>query len=183
MYPKVTIHYCAKCKWHNRAVWYLQEIIQTFGDPEKFVAEVSLCPVYDKPGLFQIVASKEDGDNTILYQRKMKKGSLPQTEEFYYDGFPDSKFLKVLIRNYFFPAENLGHVDRHTSQLVDGTENLRLNHRSPIQTDTSIQCQDCGTEWVPYKVHLFRLDDRFTGGLLQSKLYLLRDGVKKKIDC
>lgn len=143
MYPKITIHYCAKCKWHNRAVWYLQEIIQTFGEPEKSVAEVSLCPVYDKPGLFQIVASKVDGDHTILYQRKMKKGDLPQSEDFYYDGFPDSKFVKVLIRNYFFPLENLGHVDRHSSQLVDGTERIRLSDKSPAVADGVNLCKDC----------------------------------------
>lgn len=107
------------------------------------MAEVSLCPVYDKPGLFQIVASKEDGDNTILYQRKMKKGDSPQTEEFYHDGFPDSKFVKVLIRNYFFPQENLGHVDRHSSQLVDGTEKLKLDQKSTVLVDGSNKCRDC----------------------------------------
>lgn len=121
--PKVTIYYCAKCKWQNRAIWYLQEVLQTFSDPEShFVAEVSLCPVYDQPGLFEVDVTK-DGESTIIYKRKMKKSTEPQAESYYYDGFPDSKLLKILIRNNLFPESNLGHVDGHSAD----TQGLMLN--------------------------------------------------------
>lgn len=108
----------------------MQEILQTFGEPEKFVAEISLCPVYDCPGLFQIVASKAEGEKTVLYQRKMKRSETAQTEDFYFDGFPDSKFVKVLIRNHFFPEEKLGHVDGHVAQLVDGVRGSLISEES-----------------------------------------------------
>lgn len=111
--PKVSIHYCARCKWQNRAVWYLQEILQTFSDPEKnLVPEVSVCPSYDNPGLFEIRVTKEDQSEKIIYKRKMKKLDLDQSAEYYYDGFPDSKLLKVLLRDELFPEEKLGHAER-----------------------------------------------------------------------
>lgn len=119
MIPKVTIEYCAKCKWQNRAVWYLQEVLQTFSEPGKnLVAEVAVCPLYDKPGVFQVVVASERGEK-VIYRRRMKKATEPQNEPFYYDGFPDSKLLKVLIRNELFPELRLGHVDGATDKLAD----------------------------------------------------------------
>lgn len=119
MLPKVKIEFCAKCKWHNRAVWYLQEIMQTFSDPEKnLVKEVALCPSYDKPGIFEVTVEKEDGV-VMIYKRKLKKSAEPQTESFYFDGFPDSKLLKNLIRNELFPDQGLGHVDGKSDTLQD----------------------------------------------------------------
>lgn len=113
-YPRVVIEYCAACKWHNRAVWYLQEILQTFGSPEKhFIPEVALQPVYDSPGIFQITLCKsQDGEPQIIYKRRLKKAKESQSASYYYDGFPDSKLLKSLLRNILFPTENLGHIDR-----------------------------------------------------------------------
>lgn len=120
MLPKVTIQFCAKCKWQNRAIWYVLEILQTFSDPEKnLIAEVSVCPMYDQPGLFQVLVSTENGTDKVIYRRKMKKSELPQTEEFYYDGFPDSKLLKILLRNELFPEAGLGHADGTAIQLAD----------------------------------------------------------------
>ena len=29
-YPRIIIQYCHQCKWQNRAIWYLQEFLQTF---------------------------------------------------------------------------------------------------------------------------------------------------------
>lgn len=118
MLPKVTIEFCAKCKWHNRAVWYAQEILQTFSDPESnLVAEIALCPSYSQPGLFQVTVEDDKGKRPI-YRRRMKKSDSPQTEAFYYDGFPDSKLLKQLIRNALFPSVALGHVDGKESLLT-----------------------------------------------------------------
>ena len=28
-YPRIIIQYCHQCKWQNRAIWYLQEFLQT----------------------------------------------------------------------------------------------------------------------------------------------------------
>ncbi|KAF3992174.1 hypothetical protein FT663_01309 [Candidozyma haemuli var. vulneris] len=109
--PKVSISYCARCKWQNRAVWYLQEILQTFSDPEKnLIPEVAVCPSYDNPGLFEISVTK-DNQEQIVYKRKMKKSDVDQSAEYYYDGFPDSKLLKVLLRNALFPEAGLGHAE------------------------------------------------------------------------
>lgn len=111
--PSVAIEFCAKCKWHNRAIWYTQEVLQTFSDPEKnLVTEVNVRPRYDQPGLFQVLVSR-DGNEKVIYRRKMKKTEEKQDEDFYYDGFPDSKLLKQLIRNELFPEQGLGHVDKH----------------------------------------------------------------------
>lgn len=117
-HPKVTIEFCAKCKWHNRAVWYLLEIMQTFSDPDSnLVAEVALCPLYDKPGIFEVRVSAADSADKVIYRRRLKKSEAPQSEPFYYDGFPDSKLLKVLVRNTLFPAQGLGHVDGQSGTL------------------------------------------------------------------
>lgn len=118
--PKVIIEFCAKCKWHNRAIWYTQEVLQTFSDPEKnLVTEVSVRPIYDQPGLFQVLVSNTDSKVKVIYRRKMKKSPDAQSEPFYYDGFPDSKLLKQLIRNELFPELGLGHVDGSPTLLAE----------------------------------------------------------------
>lgn len=118
--PKVSIEYCARCKWQNRAIWYLQEILQTFGDPEgSFVAEVSVVPSYDQPGLFRVTTTSAEGKEAIVYWRRMKKLDEAQDEAYYFDGFPDSKLLKVLIRNELFPGQQMGHVDGRAGQLTE----------------------------------------------------------------
>lgn len=118
MLPKVRIDFCAKCKWHNRAVWYAQEILQTFSDPESnLVAEIALCPSYTNGGLFQVTVENEAGE-TVIYRRRMKKSADEQAEAYYYDGFPDSKLLKQLIRNALFPDVGLGHVEGKDSLLT-----------------------------------------------------------------
>lgn len=117
--PKVTIEFCAKCKWHNRAVWYVQEIMQTFSDPEtNLVDEISVRPIYDKPGLFQVLVSTDSATEKVIYRRKMKKSEEDQSADFYFDGFPDLKLLKQLIRNELFPQLGLGHVDGKTDLLT-----------------------------------------------------------------
>ncbi|GBL52604.1 hypothetical protein ACI3LY_004875 [Candidozyma auris] len=110
--PKVSIYYCARCKWQNRAVWYMQEVLQTFSDPEKnLVPEVALCPSFENPGLFQITVTTEQGEQ-IVYKRRMKKVAVEeQSEAYYYDGFPDSKLVKNLIRDALFPESGLGHAE------------------------------------------------------------------------
>lgn len=122
-YPRVSIEFCAACKWHNRGVWYLQEIMQTFHDPEKnFIPEIALHPVYNQPGLFQVVVTSDaNSAPSIIYKRKFKNKDVAQDEDYYFDGFPDSKLLKSLIRDKLFPQEQLGHIDKYKDVLNDGT--------------------------------------------------------------
>lgn len=123
---KVSIEYCNKCKWQNRAVWYLQELLMTFDGK---INEISLLPNNDAPGTFKVSLSNGDS-HRIIYQKRMKKTTEPQTEPWYYDGFPDSKFLKVLIRNEIMPNEQMGHLDRY--------DNYSLN-----EGPSAPHCADC----------------------------------------
>lgn len=125
-YPKVIIQYCAKCKWQNRAVWYLQEVLQTFNDFEKnlVVKEVSVQPSFEQPGLFLVILLKTEEDElkpleeVVIYKKKFKKTTEAQNDDFYYDGFPDSKFLKTLIRDQLSPDEKLGHIDKYQGDAL-----------------------------------------------------------------
>lgn len=114
--PKVAIEFCSKCKWHNRAVWYLQEVMQTF---EGQVTEIALLPRADAPGLFRVSIHIDGAGTKTVYQRRYKKTDAPQDEPFFYDGFPDSKFLKRLIRDELFPDKALGHVEHGAEMLCD----------------------------------------------------------------
>lgn len=150
-YPRVIIEYCAKCKWQNRAVWYLQELLQTF-DGKLF--EISLKPVYDTPGIFKVVLEKSNSDGDIIYQKKLKKTQEPQNEGYYYDGFPDSKFLKVLLRNELFPDENLGHIDKYDSsnKLNEGEPQPKGNQSETSETSETSEkhkeseCEPCKSQ-------------------------------------
>lgn len=119
-FPKVNIEFCAKCKWHNRAIWYVQEILQTFSKPGvNLIEDISVQPRYDFPGLFRIVAHKNENESKILYLRRFKSEvDDALIEDYVYEGFPDSKFLKTLLRDYLFPDNNLGHIDRGTEREV-----------------------------------------------------------------
>lgn len=133
-YPRVVIQFCASCKWHLRAVWYLQEIMQTFSDQDKnFIPEIAVQPIYDQPGVFQVLVMKESNNAPeILYKKKSKKSQVPQSEEFYYDGFPDSKFLKALLRDKLFPSQSLGHIDKYQSGLNEGRRDSTCHECSKL---------------------------------------------------
>lgn len=125
-YPRVIIQFCAKCKWHNRAVWYLQEVLQTFNDSDRnlVVRDVSVQPSYEQPGLFQVILLQSEADehkpldDVAIYKKKFKKTTSAQDEDFYYDGFPDSKFLKTLIRDRLSPDQKLGHIDKYQGDAL-----------------------------------------------------------------
>lgn len=110
-YPKVTIRYCAKCKWQNRAFWYMQELFQSF----EVLLDISLQPVYDEAGIFMVIITESKDKSTIIYQRKYKNPELAeklgydQTKPYFYDGFPDSKFLKLLVKQNLNQEVELGH--------------------------------------------------------------------------
>ncbi|CAK9441350.1 uncharacterized protein LODBEIA_P52180 [Lodderomyces beijingensis] len=109
--PRIVIQYCTKCKWTNRAIWYTQELFQTFADPAVDIAEIALQPIVDKPGTFQVLLQVDD-EVTTVFRRKFKKsqnqsynagtgggdgdGDGDGSDE--YDGFPDAKFLKALVK-------------------------------------------------------------------------------------
>lgn len=59
-YPKISIVFCTKCKWNLRSAWYLQELLQTFGDN---LGEVSLIP--GESGEFKIIGQLDAKDQKI----------------------------------------------------------------------------------------------------------------------
>ncbi|KAI5954945.1 hypothetical protein KGF54_001506 [Candida jiufengensis] len=93
---KIKIKYCTKCKWTNRAIWYTQEILQTFSPPT--ISEVSLVPEIINPGTFEVYISRTHEE--LLYRRKMKQdfGLSEKEKKVTYEGFPDAKLLKNLIK-------------------------------------------------------------------------------------
>lgn len=89
---KIRILYCPACGWMLRAAWIAQEILSTFtGD----VQAVSLEPVVENPGLFQVWLS-----DSLIWCRKKNKG------------FPQAKELKKKIRDILCPDRDLGHLDQ-----------------------------------------------------------------------
>ncbi|KAK6455267.1 Rdx family-domain-containing protein [Scheffersomyces xylosifermentans] len=179
-YPKVIIQYCAKCKWQNRAIWYVQELLQTF--PE-VLHDISIQPIYDQPGIFAIVVQIDDlTEQQIVYKRRFKSAELAmkygdkdglQREEYYYDGFPDAKFVKILIRNSLEAANGgvgevkLGHhVDRDAGsnfltsggkeksgkEVDEGVDEKGGKSRKEVDTKQNIEdldpldCKECKIE-------------------------------------
>ena len=97
--PRIIIQFCTKCKWTNRAIWYAQELFQTFGDSQ-LIGDISLQPIVEIPGTFQILVQIGD-DVELIYRRRFKKDGNdldPQLASVSYEGFPDAKFLKNLVR-------------------------------------------------------------------------------------
>ncbi|KAG5420078.1 hypothetical protein I9W82_001958 [Candida metapsilosis] len=97
--PRIIIQFCTKCKWTNRAIWYAQELFQTFGDSQ-LIGDISLQPIVEIPGTFQILVQIGD-DVDLIYRRRFKKDGNdldPQLASVSYAGFPDAKFLKNLVR-------------------------------------------------------------------------------------
>jgi len=122
VYPKIVIQYCSKCKWQNRAFWYLQEILQSF---EEVILDVSLQPVFDKPGTFAIILYNNSSDFKIIYKRKFKNPDLAvkfgedQLQPYFYDGFPDAKFVKLLIKQNLDKDVSIGaHVVRSSTDML-----------------------------------------------------------------
>lgn len=89
---KITIKYCAQCRWLARSAWMAQEILGTF---DQEVDELSLLP--GTGGIFEITAN-----DTLIWSRK-EQGRFPEITE-----------LKKLIRDVIAPEKNLGCMDRKT---------------------------------------------------------------------
>lgn len=86
----VTITYCTQCRWLLRAAWLAQELLTTF---EEDLNRVSLVP--GTGGIFEVHL-----DDKLLFSRQ------------HAERFPESKELKLLIRDQIDPERHLGHSDR-----------------------------------------------------------------------
>lgn len=91
MKPSITIEYCPKCNWLLRAAYMAQEVLTTFTDDVK---SVTLQP------------SEEGGSYKIFVNEK----KIFDRKE--YNGFPEIKEIKQMIRDIVNPDKNLGHADR-----------------------------------------------------------------------
>ncbi|KAI5964947.1 hypothetical protein CANMA_003457 [Candida margitis] len=105
-YPRIIIQFCTKCKWTNRAIWYAQELFQTFD--ANTIADISLQPIVEIPGTFQVLI--QVGSVTeLIYRRKFKKDGDDldlKLAKVSYEGFPDAKFLKNLVRDKISEIES-----------------------------------------------------------------------------
>jgi selT/selW/selH-like putative selenoprotein len=91
MKPTVVIEYCPKCGWLLRAAYMAQEILATFTDD---VNQVSLKPS-EISGSYKIFI----GDKKIFDRKE-------------YNGFPEIKEIKQMVRDIVNPGKSLGHADR-----------------------------------------------------------------------
>ena len=91
MKPSVVIEYCPKCGWLLRAAYMAQEILTTFTDD---IRSVTLQPS-EIGGSYKIFI-----DEKKIFDRKE------------YNGFPEIKEIKQLVRDLVNPGKNLGHADR-----------------------------------------------------------------------
>ncbi|CAR28363.1 hypothetical protein ZYGR_0R00970 [Zygosaccharomyces rouxii] len=122
-FPKVSIVFCIKCKWNLRSSWYMQELLQTFGDQ---LGEVSLIP--GPQGQFKILGQeKEDGEEIIIWDRSVE------------GGFPDSKCLKQRVKALLFHDEvSIGkHNEKNSKVGSSQSELLRSNETC------GSDCKDC----------------------------------------
>lgn len=92
---KISITYCAQCRWLLRSTWMAQEILTTF-DGE--IDELTLIP--STGGIFQIQAN-----NTLIWCRKAM------------GGFPEITELKQRVRDVIAPEMSLGCIDRKVKKV------------------------------------------------------------------
>ena len=88
--PRLTIVYCAQCRWLLRAAWMAQELLTTF---EAELEEAALRP--GTGGVFEV---QLDGETVWSRQAQGR--------------FPEIKELKRLVRDRIAPGKDLGHSDK-----------------------------------------------------------------------
>ncbi|GIW99037.1 MAG: hypothetical protein KatS3mg111_2370 [Pirellulaceae bacterium] len=93
--PRVEITYCTQCRWMLRSVWYLQELLVTFGD---ILGEATLIP--STGGVFEIRVQTAHDRSELIWDRRRD------------GGFPDVKWLKQQVRDRIAPDMSLGHSDQ-----------------------------------------------------------------------
>ncbi|KAI5965936.1 uncharacterized protein KGF55_001300 [Candida pseudojiufengensis] len=148
-HTKVSIKYCTKCKWSNRAIWYVQELLQTFSSP--IINEYSILPEFENAGIFEIYISQTSQSQSneskeitrqvhtkLIYRRKMKKDPKlnKDVEDVTYDGFPDAKLLKNLVRQQL-EKWDLQNNDNGVSSTNDLGEHLKRGDKGNLLNDGS----------------------------------------------
>jgi selenoprotein W-related protein len=88
--PRVSITYCAKCRFLPRAAWLAQELLTTFAEE---LGAVTLVP--GDGGVFQVRVADE------LVACRVRDG-----------GFPELAALKRSLRDRVAPGRELGHSER-----------------------------------------------------------------------
>lgn len=134
-YPKITIVFCLRCKWNLRSAWYLQELLQTFGEE---LGEVSLVP--GPVGTFKVLGYKNSSNEEseiVIWDRSLD------------GGFPDSKYLKQRVKEMLFDnSVSIGsHIERKTvaGELLVAKKQADSNN-SNTEDDASNdqkECVDC----------------------------------------
>lgn len=123
-YPKISIQFCTRCKWNLRSAWYLQELLQTFGDA---LGEVSLIP--GEMGEFRVLGQLDENSKPIcIWDRKVD------------NGFPDSKYLKQRVRALLF--NNTVKVGEHIER-TSGLKNTTGQKESPGTLVQQEECREC----------------------------------------
>jgi selenoprotein W-related protein len=89
---RLSIEYCAGCRWMLKSFWLAQELLTTF---ESDIDSVTLIPGRTTSGIFAI---KYNGGD-LLWDRKEQ------------GGFPSPKGLKQIVRDLVAPEQFLGHSD------------------------------------------------------------------------
>lgn len=95
MKPTVVIEYCPKCGWLLRAAYMAQEILTSFTDD---VSAVTLRPS-EIGGSYKIYINDK-----IIFDRKE------------YNGFPEIKLIKQMVRDVVNPGKSLGHADKRSGE-------------------------------------------------------------------
>ncbi|AQZ19138.1 (ZYRO0F02288g) [Zygosaccharomyces parabailii] len=123
-YPKVSIVFCLKCKWGLRSAWYLQELLQTFGDQ---LGEVSLVP--GPTGQFKIIGEEKEHLNVIIWDRSVD------------GGFPDSKYLKQRVKALLFHDEV--SIGKHNEKNAVSDQSEQLKTGPDVKERARDNCSDC----------------------------------------
>ncbi|OJJ03198.1 hypothetical protein ASPVEDRAFT_63004 [Aspergillus versicolor CBS 583.65] len=140
-HPRITVQYCTQCKWMLRAAYFAQELLSTFNTD---IGEIALVPrtggVFTVT-IFPTTTTAEDGDGTILWDRKRD------------GGFPEVKELKSRVRNVIDPTRNLGHTDRALKKGVEAAEAATASTSTstsapgpgpgPAASGKDAECEDC----------------------------------------
>lgn len=92
--PRVSIAYCAKCRFLPRATWLAQELLTTFADE---LGAVVLVP--GDGGVFQVRVLVGGAEELVACRARD-------------GGFPELAELKRRIRDRVAPGRELGHSDR-----------------------------------------------------------------------
>lgn len=87
---KITITYCAKCRWLLRSSWMAQELLSTF---EAQISELTLVP--SSGGIFEIKVQDQ-----LIWSRKEM------------GGFPEIAQLKQLVRDIIAPEMQFSCIDK-----------------------------------------------------------------------